>query len=145
MKKEVLPLISSSSTLSRGQTLSCSRPQSLPPILLTGVDKAQSSITGAALGLSPSFSNSQSHSRHSHKSPEEEDKEDVISGIRSDFTLSLSLSRAHSLVRLSLSFSNCFSFCLASLIRVSIYQLFIFVFVFQGLLFRFWVNSGLQL
>ena len=51
-----------------------------------------------------------------HKAPEEEDEEDVISGIHNDFALSLSLSRT--LVRLSLSFSNCFSFCLASLIRV---------------------------
>ena len=36
-----------------------------------------------------------------HKAPEEEDKEDVISGIHSDFALSLSLSRAGMFVSLS--------------------------------------------
>ena len=39
---------------------------SLPPILVTSADKAQSSITSAALGLSLSLSNSQSHLRHFH-------------------------------------------------------------------------------
>ena len=153
MKKEVLPLISSSNTLS---SHSLSKPfkhpkpwldpklftPSLPLILLISVDKTQSSITGAALGLSLSLSNSQSHSRHSHKALEEEDEEDVIFEIRNDFALSLSRTLFGTFVFL---FLELFFFLFASLIRVQIYQLFIYLFIFQGLVFGFWVNSGLQL
>ena len=152
MKKEVLPLISSSNTLN---SHSLSKPfkqpkswldpklfmPSLPPILLISVDKAQSSITGAALGLSLSLSNSQSHSRHFHKAPEEEDEEDVISEIRSDFAFSFLRTLWYVCLFLS-RFVFLFVCFFNQGLDLPIIYLF---FVFQGLVFGFWVNSGLQL